>query len=261
MNYAALTPAEARQLIRNKTIMQPTSGISDGYIQANVVILPKADAYDFLTFCHRNPKPCPLLDITEVGEHHFPDFAPDSDIRYDVGRYRIYEKGKLTDEVTDIADFYQEDMVSFLIGCSFSFEHALLDADIPVRHIEENHNVPMYVTNLPTTPAGQFHGPITVSMRPMTMSQAITATEITTHYAATHGTPLHIGDPAAIGIKDIHNPDYGEAVTINDGEVPVFWACGVTPQSVALQTKPQLMITHAPGHMFITDKKEIFLKN
>ncbi|REI13714.1 putative hydro-lyase [Staphylococcus felis] len=256
-----LLPHEAREKIRKGQINQPTSGISNGYIQANVVILPKHDAYDFLKFCQRNPKPCPVLDITEDGAVHFPNFAPHADIRYDVGHYRIYRNGVFIEETNHIEAYYNEDMVCFLIGCSFSFERALLDAKIPVRHIEEGHNVPMYVTNIQTQPAGIFHGPVTVSMRPMTPAQAIEAVDITSHYRATHGTPLHLGNPSVIGIKDINKPDYGQPVNIQDDEIPVFWACGVTPQSVALKTKPDLMITHSPGYMFITDKKETFLKN
>ncbi|QLK86787.1 putative hydro-lyase [Staphylococcus sp. 17KM0847] len=261
MNLSTLTPTEARRMIRYKDITQATSGIAHGFIQANVVILPERYAYDFVKFCHRNPKSCPLLDISETGATSFPDFAPHADIRYDVGRYRVYRYGTFVEEIDHIAHLYTKDMVSFLIGCSFSFEHALLQAGIPVRHIEEGHNVPMYVTNIPTKPAGIFHGPVTVSMRPMTPTQAIRATEITNHYRATHGTPIHLGDPQTIGIANLSQPDFGEPVTLREGEVPVFWGCGVTPQSVALQTKPELVITHAPGHMFITDKQEIHLKN
>lgn len=256
-----MLPEEAREKIRNGEINQPTNGISNGYIQANVVILPKRYAYDFLKFCHRNPKSCPLLDVSEDGEVNFPNFAPTADIRYDVGHYRIYRHGKFIEETNNIASFYNEDMVSFLIGCSFSFEHALLEANIPVRHLEEQHNVPMYITNMETTPAGIFHGSITVSMRPMTRQQTIQATEITSHYRSTHGTPIHIGDPSLIGIKDLTQPDFGQPVQIYKDEIPVFWACGVTPQSVAIETKPDLVITHAPGYMLITDKKDISIKN
>lgn len=162
---------------------------------------------------------------------------------------------------TDIAHIFNDDMVGFLIGCSFTFEHALLDAGLPIRHIEEEHNVPMYITNIPAASSGHFSGNITVSMRPMTMQQAIKATEITTHFKNVHGTPIHIGNPSEIGIENITNPDFGEPVTIKENEVPVFWGCGVTPQSVALDAKPELMITHAPGHMFITDVPDSQLSN
>ncbi|TDM07519.1 putative hydro-lyase [Macrococcus lamae] len=206
--------------------------------------------------CQRNPKSCPLLDVSETGSSSFPKYGPDADIRTDVGEYYIYRDGEHMETMNDISELYDDQMVSFLLGCSFTFEHALLEADIPVRHIEEGHNVPMYITDIETNPAGIFRGPTTVSMRPMTMTQALKATEITTNFKAVHGAPLHIGDPAAIGIKDINTPDFGVGVTINDGEVPVFWGCGVTPQSVCLNIKPELMITHAPGYMFVTDVKD-----
>lgn len=230
--------------------------MAKGYVQANVVILPSAYAYDFLKFCFRNPKTCPLLDVSEVGATSFPTFGRSADIRTDVSKYNVYENGNLSSSPTDITHLYNEDLVSFLIGCSFTFEHALLEANIPVRHIEEQHNVPMYITNIPAISSGVFEGPITVSMRPMTMQEAIKATDITTQFKLVHGTPIHIGNPQEIGINNINKPDYGEAVSINNNEVPVFWGCGVTPQSVALEAKPSLMITHAPGHMFITDVRD-----
>lgn len=255
------TPQALRQLIREGTLTGHTSGMADGYIQANVVILPSSYAYDFLKFCFRNPKTCPLLDVSEIGSTSFPYYGKDADIRTDVSKYRIYKYGKLVEEVDDITHLYTDDMVSFLIGCSFTFEHALLEAGIPVRHIEEDHNVPMYRTNIPAEASGEFKGNITVSMRPMTMAQAIKATEITSHFKNVHGTPIHIGSPESLGIENINTPDYGEAVTIKPGEIPVFWGCGVTPQSVALDAKPELMITHSPGHMFITDIKDSDLNN
>ncbi len=250
------SPEYLRQLIREGQLTHHTSGMAEGYIQANVVILPSTYAYDFLKFCFRNPKTCPLLDVSEIGSPSFPYYGQQADIRTDVSRYRVYRQGKLIEERDEISVLYTEDMVSFLIGCSFTFEHALLESDIPVRHIEEEHNVPMYHTTIPAQPSGQFAGNITVSMRPMTMSQAIKATEITSHFKHVHGTPIHIGNPEHIGIQNINVPDYGEPVTIHPNEVPVFWGCGVTPQSVALDAKPELMITHAPGHMFITDIKD-----
>lgn len=255
MDLSNQSPKALRQLIREGKLQGHTSGLAKDYIQANVVILPSKYAYDFLKFCFRNPKTCPLLDVSEVGEVSFPIYAPNADIRTDVAQYRIYKNGKLHSEVDDLTEWHNKDLVSFLIGCSFTFEHALLESDIPVRHIEEQHNVPMYMTNISAESSGTFHGNITVSMRPMTMAQAIKATEITTHFKNVHGTPIHIGDPQAIGITNLAQPDFGEAVTINDNEVPVFWGCGVTPQSVALQARPELMITHSPGHMFITDIK------
>ena len=256
MNLQQATPQEIRKLIREGKLTDHTSGMAKGYVQANVVILPSSYAYDFLKFCFRNPKTCPLLDVSEIGSPSFPYYGKEADIRTEVPKYRIYEHGELIRETDNITDLYTEDMVSFLIGCSFTFEHALLEAGVPVRHIEEAHNVPMYRTNIPAEPSGQFKGNITVSMRPMTIAQAIQATEITSHFKNVHGTPIHIGSPKELGISNINEPDYGEPVTIKDGEVPVFWGCGVTPQSVALDTKPDIMITHSPGHMFITDIKD-----
>lgn len=256
ITLSQLTPAELRQQIRNNQLIQPTAGMANGYAQANLAILPKQQAFDFLLFCQRNPKSCPLLDVTDVGSP-VPKFAaPSGDIRTDIPKYRIYENGELVKEVTDITDYWTEDMVAFLIGCSFTFEHALLNNDIPVRHIEENCNVPMYKTNIPCTEAGIFHGSTVVSMRPIPQQDVVRAAQVTSRFPAVHGGPVHIGDPAAIGIQDLHSPDFGDAVSIKEGEVPVFWACGVTPQAVAMATKPSIMITHAPGHMFITDIRD-----
>lgn len=240
-------------MISKNELTGHTSGMAKGYVQANVVILPSIYAYDFLKFCFRNPKTCPLLDVSEIGSTSFPTYGKEANITNEVAQYKVYRYGELVESPTDISHLFNDDMVSFLIGCSFTFEHALLEAGLPIRHIEEEHNVPMYITNIPAAPSGHFSGNITVSMRPMTMQQAIKATEITTHFKNVHGTPIHIGDPSTIGIENITNPDFGEPVTIKENEVPVFWGCGVTPQSVALDAKPELMITHAPGHMFITD--------
>ncbi|PZN03375.1 MAG: putative hydro-lyase, partial [Bacillota bacterium] len=234
----------------------PTPGLAPGYAQANVVILPQKYAFDFLLFCFRNPKPCPLLDVTDVGSPVPRMVAPEADLRTDVPRYRIWENGVLKAEVTDIRDYWRDDLVGFLLGCSFTFEAALLEAGIPVRHIEEGCNVPMFVTNRPCTPAGVFHGPMVVSMRPIPQEQVVRAVQVTSRFPAVHGAPVHIGDPEALGIRDLAKPDFGDPVTIRPGEVPVFWACGVTPQAVAMSAKPEFMITHAPGHMFITDRKD-----
>ncbi|SMP53555.1 putative hydro-lyase [Anoxynatronum buryatiense] len=231
---------------------KPTSGLAPGYTQANVVILPKKEAFDFLLYCYRNEKPCPIIDVTDPGQPSPPVAGPHADIRYHVPRYRVYRHGELEKEVDDIAELYTDDMVTFLIGCSFTFEEALIQAGIPVRHIEENRNVPMYITNIQTTPAGIFSGPMVVSMRPMPEAMAQQAAEITAPFRKAHGGPVHIGDPAAIGIKDIHRVDFGEPPVIREGEVPVFWACGVTPQMALKNAKPPLVITHSPGYMFIT---------
>ena len=231
---------------------KPTSGLAPGYTQANVVILPKQEAFDFLLYCYRNEKPCPIIDVTDPGQPAPPVAGPDADIRYHVPRYRVYRHGELEKEVDDIAQLYTDDMVTFLIGCSFTFEEALMQAGIPVRHIEENRNVPMYITNIQTTPAGIFSGPMVVSMRPMPEAMAQQAATITAPFRKAHGGPVHIGDPAAIGIKDIQRVDFGDPPVMKEGEVPVFWACGVTPQMALKNAKPPLVITHSPGYMFIT---------
>lgn len=253
MDLSKASPAEVRAMIRTGEITGQTSGMCDGYAQANLAILPKDLAFDFLLFTQRNKKPCPVLDVTESGSPVPRLTAPGADIRTDIPRYRIYRKGELTDEVTDISSFWRDDLVAFLLGCSFSFEAPMIEAGLEVRHITDHHNVPMYKTNIECVPAGVFHGPMVVSMRPMKPADAIRAVQITTRMPFVHGAPIHIGDPEAIGIHDIDKPDFGDPSEIRPGEVPVFWACGVTPQAVAMAVKPEFMITHAPGHMFITD--------
>ncbi|TQR07777.1 putative hydro-lyase [Psychrobacillus soli] len=255
-NYELMAPSELRNLISIGEITGPTAGMAKGYTQANLAILKKEYAFDFLLFCQRNPKSCPLIDVTEVGSFTPSLIAKKADIRTDIPKYRIYKDGVYTEEVTDITEYWEEDMVAFLIGCSFTFETPLLEAGIPIRHIEENCNVPMYKTNIPCEKAGIFEGPTVVSMRPMSHEDAIRAIQITSRFPGVHGAPIHIGDPSQIGIIDIANPDFGDAVTIKEGEIPVFWACGVTPQAVAMQSKPSIMITHAPGCMFISDLKD-----
>ncbi len=246
-------PSRVRELVRKNAFTGPTAGISLGYAQANLVVLPRDLAFEFLLFCHRNPKPCPVLDVTGPGDPEPKLTAPGADIRTDIPRYRVYKKGELVDEVTGIETYWREDFVSFLLGCSFSFEEALLNAGIALRHLEERKNVSMYITNTRCQGAGRFQGPMVVSMRPMPGHQVSRAVQVTARYKAVHGAPVHIGDPEAIGVKDLSIPDFGDAVTIKEGEIPVFWACGVTPQAVALEVKPEIMITHSPGHMFITD--------
>jgi uncharacterized protein YcsI (UPF0317 family) len=252
-NVGQLTPKEIRDLIRKGKWDKPTAGLAMGYAQANLVILPQKYAFDFLLFCQRNPKPCPLLEVLEPGEFMTKFLSLDADIRTDVPRYHIYQNGKLQETVKEIRSFWKPDFVSFLLGCSFSFEEALLRANIPVRHIEENKNVPMFISSILCKSAGVFHGPLVVTMRPIPSDKVTQAVQITSCYASVHGAPIHIGDPSAIGIKDLRKPDFGDPVTIKKREVPVFWACGVTPQAVVMKTKPDLCITHAPGHMFISD--------
>jgi uncharacterized protein YcsI (UPF0317 family) len=246
--------AEVRRLARDGTLTGPTCGLAEDYVQANLVVLPKADAFDFLLFCHRNPKPCPVLDVTEPGSP-VPRCAPEADLRTDLPGYCVYQRGELVGEPTDIRSGWRDDLVAFLLGCSFTFEHALVRAGIPMRHLELGRNVPMFKTNIPCVAAGRFHGPLVVSMRPMTPAQAIQAIEITSRFTDAHGAPVHLGDPGAIGIASLERPDYGEAVEVRPGEVPVFWACGVTPQAVAWIVRPELLITHQPGHMFVTDRR------
>ncbi|WP_156478669.1 putative hydro-lyase [Anaerosporomusa subterranea] len=253
---ATLEPREIRAMIRKGELVRPTAGMAKGYVQGNLAIVPKELAYDFLLFAQRNPKPCPILDVTDVGSAEPKLVAPGADLRFDIPKYRVYKNGALADEVTDIASYWRDDLVAFLLGCSFTFETALLSAGLPIRHIEQNCNVPMYITNIECVPAGAFHGKTVVSMRPMPANQVVRAVQITSRFPAVHGAPIHIGDPAAIGIKDITKPDFGDPVLINPGETPVFWACGVTPQAVAMTVKPELMITHAPGHMFICDIRD-----
>jgi uncharacterized protein YcsI (UPF0317 family) len=259
INYENLKPSEARQLIREGVLTGPTAGIALGYTQANLVILPKELAYDFLLFAFRNPKPCPILDVTDVGSPEPKGVAKGADLRTDIPKYRIYKKGVLEAEVNDIRDYWRDDFVAFLLGCSFTFEKALLENDIPVRHIEEGKNVPMYITNIETRPAGIFHGYMVVSMRPIPQNLVVRAVQVTSRFPSVHGAPVHIGDPKAIGIASLDKPDFGDPVEIKAGEVPVFWACGVTPQAVAMKSKPEIMITHSPGHMFITDLKDEML--
>lgn len=250
------TPGELRKLIRKGQWDTVTAGLAPNHVQANLVILPQAQAFDFLLFCQRNPKPCPLIEVMEPGKVEPSLTAPGADIRTDLPRYRVYRDGVLEKELTDITQEWRDDLVTFLIGCSFTFESALMAAGIPMRHIEEGKNVSMYLTSLPTTPAGQFSGPTVVSMRPIAREKVVKAVQVTSRFPNTHGAPLHIGDPQAIGIQDLSKPDFGDVTTLIRDEIPVFWACGVTPQAVAMSSTPPLMITHSPGHMFITDLRD-----
>ncbi len=251
-----LTAEQVRSACRTQELTEQTSGLAPGYAQANLVILPRELAGDFLLFCQRNPKPCPLLDVTEAGSPVPQRAAPRADLRTDLPRYRVWREGRLVEEPTDIRHLWQDDFVSFVIGCSFTFEAALLRAGVPVRHIERGVNVPMYRTNIACQPAGVFHGPLVVSMRPLTPADAIRAVQITSRYPAVHGAPVHLGFAHAIGIVDLGRPDFGDPVPIADNELPVFWACGVTPQAVAMAARPPLMITHSPGCMFVTDLRD-----
>jgi uncharacterized protein YcsI (UPF0317 family) len=255
------TGAEVRRQARRGEWNGSTPGLAAGYVQANLVVVPRDIAFDFLLFCQRNPRPCPLLDVSDPGSPEPRHVAPGADLRTDLPRYRVYRYGELIEEPSDLLSWWRSDLVAFLLGCSFTFENALLQAGLPVRHIEQGCNVPMYRTNRACQPAGIFAGPMVVSMRPLTPSQAETATIICRRFPQAHGAPLHTGDPAVLGIRDIHKPDFGDPVEIRGGEVPVFWACGVTPQAVAMQARPPLLLTHKPGHMFVTDLRDTDLEN
>jgi uncharacterized protein YcsI (UPF0317 family) len=251
--YAENDPRAVRLAARDGTLVGPTAGLAKGYVQVNLVILPEAQANGFLRFCQANPRPCPLLAVTEPGERMCGALGEDLDIARDVPAYGIYRDGRLAETVHDVAGIWRDDLVTFALGCSFTFEHALALDGLPVRHIDEGRNVPMYNTSVPLIPAGGFGGRLVVSMRPYRAADAIRAIQITSRYPQAHGAPVHFGDPALIGIPDIGTPDYGDAVTIGEDEVPVFWACGVTPQQVLVESAIEFAITHSPGHMLITD--------
>jgi uncharacterized protein YcsI (UPF0317 family) len=253
------TPANeaqaVRQRIRRGEITGHTSGLAPGCVQGNVAILPQALAADFLRFCQLNPKPCPVLAVGAPGDPSLPRLGADIDMRSDVPRYRVFRNGKLVDEPTDIRHLWRGDLVTFILGCSFSFEWALLEDGLTMHHMQQGKNVPMYRTNVPTAAAGPFHGPLVVSMRSFKPADAIRAIQITSRFPGVHGAPVHIGLPEQIGIRDIAKPDWGDAIEVPAGELPLFWACGVTPQAVVAEAKPEFCITHAPGSMLVTDLK------
>jgi len=254
------TGQAARQAVRAGRWAGPTAGLALGYVQANLVVLPQDCAFDFLRFCVRNPKPCPVLDVTAPGSPHpSSGWAQEADLRTDLPRYWLYENGQVAAELRDIVGHWRDDAVAFLLGCSFTFERAMLSAGLPVRHLECGCNVPMFRTNRCCQPAGMFQGPLVVSMRPVPSHLVVQAVQVTARYPAVHGAPVHIGDPAQLGIADLQRPDYGDPVPIYPGEVPLFWACGVTSQAVAQAIRLPWMITHAPGHMFITDRLDVEL--
>jgi uncharacterized protein YcsI (UPF0317 family) len=250
---SALTPREIRNKIRKGEWAKPTSGLAPAFAQANLVILDRSIAFEFLLFCVRNPKPCPILEILEAGVFEPRLTAPGADIRTDVPLYRIWKHWELQAETPQITAQWNQELISFLLGCSFSFEGALLAAGVPIRNIEEGRNVSMYITNRHCIPAGSFSAPLVVSMRPIPDDLVVRAVQVTSRYASVHGAPVHIGDGTALGIRDLSKPDFGDPVTIHTGETPVFWACGVTSSLAVLSAHPKLCITHSPGHMFITD--------
>ncbi|GAA4127331.1 putative hydro-lyase [Aminobacter aganoensis] len=248
-----LHPRELRKIVREGRWTGGTEGLARGYAQANLIILPKEVALDFLIFCQRNPKPCPIVEITDPGSPMITQVA-NADLRTDLPRYSVYKEGKLVDQPSDITSYWRDDLVGFLIGCSYSFEEALLNAGIPLRHQEENKIVSVYTTNVPCVPAGRFAGPMVVSMRPVKRDQLVRAVQVTSRFPATHGAPVHIGDPSLIGV-DLEKTDFDTGVfELAEDDVPVFWGCGGTPQAVALASKIDFMITHKVGHLFVTDK-------
>ena len=245
--------SHVRGLIRQGRWASHTSGLADEHVQGNVVILPQLLASDFLRYCQRNPKPCPLLAVSEPGERLLPALGSDIDICTDVPRYRVWRNGELVAEPTEITALWRDDLVTFVIGCSFSFEQALMEAGLPLRHVEQGRNVAMFRTSIATEAAGPFSGPLVVTMRPLRAANVIRAVQVTSRFPNVHGAPVHIGDPSLIGIQDLSRPDYGDAVDVMPDELPVFWACGVTPQAAIQQARPAFCITHAPGAMLITD--------
>lgn len=252
MTTEPLSAKAVRALCRTGKFTGPTAGVAKGHVQANMMIVPREQAFDFLLFCQRNPKPCPLVEVLDPGQVA-PCCAPDADVRTDLPGYRIYENGRLACEVADISSYWRDDLVTFLIGCSFSFESALIEGGIALRHVDQRINVAMYKTSIPCSPAGRFQGNMVVSMRPIRSGDVARAVEISGRFPQVHGAPIHIGHPDAIGIADLSRPDFGDPVAVLDDELPVFWACGVTPQYIAELSRIPFCITHSPGKMLVTD--------
>ena len=248
-------PRALRLAARSGAFAGVTAGLAPGYVQGNVCILPRAFADDFRLYCERNPRPCPLIGVSVPGDARLPELGGDLDIRSDVPRYRVFRDGKLDAEVTDVHDLWTKDLVAFVIGCSFSFEEALIAEGVPLRYVSEGKNVAMYLTNIQTAPAGPFSGPMAVSMRPLVAADAIRAVQITSRFPKAHGAPVHLGKPELIGIDDLDRPFAGDCIDVRPDELPVFWACGITPQAAVLAARPPICITHAPGHMLVTDRR------
>ncbi|TQM65002.1 putative hydro-lyase [Humibacillus xanthopallidus] len=258
---AALSPSEARTLFA-AGLRAPTTGWCAGHAQANIIAVPQVLAFDMMLFAQRNPKPCPILDVLDAGETRGgvlggADLASHADIRTDIPLYRIFEHGELVAEVTDAREHWRDDLVTFIVGCSLTAEHPLLDAGVPVRHLTAGRTAPMYVTTTRCWPAGRLSGPLVVSMRAIPRARVADAVRVTSRYPAAHGGPVHVGDPSDLGIADLASPDFGDPPVIEEGDVPVFWACGVTPQAVVMESRPELAITHAPGHMLVTDVTDV----
>ncbi|MEU3271147.1 putative hydro-lyase [Saccharomonospora sp. NPDC006951] len=251
--WRSLTPEQARTTIRNGHT-GTTSGWCDGWAQANLLAVPREQAFDLMLFAQRNPKPCPLLDVFDPGARSSTRFK--GDIATDVPAYRIYERGELVAEETDVSGLWRDDLVAFLFGCSFSFERALIEAGIEMRHNSAGTTVPMYRTTIDCAPAGAFASSTVVSMRGVPADRVPDTVRICARYPAVHGAPVHVGDPGLIGITDLDKPDWGDPPVLAEGDVPVFWACGVTPQAMVMESRPEFAIAHAPGRMAITDIRE-----
>jgi uncharacterized protein YcsI (UPF0317 family) len=253
-DVAALAPSELRAVIAAGRWTGPTLGLGLGHLQANLAVVPKEDAFDFVLFCQRNPKPCPLIEVTEPGSPFVEAVAAGADLRSDLPRYRVFIDGELVAEPTDVRDRWPDDAVGFLLGCSLTFEGALLDAGVPLRHLEAGTYAPVYTTSLPCRPAGKFSGPVLVSMRPIPGELVARAVQVTSRYPWGHGAPMHVGDPRALGIADLSAVAFGDPPVMESGDVPVFWGCGITPQLAVANARPRYMITHYPQHMFVTDR-------
>lgn len=249
------TPLSVRLGCRSGAITGPTAGMAPGFVQGNLAVLPQALADEFLRFCHANPKPCPVIGISEPGSFRVPTLGADLDIRTDFPGYRVWRNGEVIADTTDVTQYWRDDLVAFVIGCSHSFEEALLQEGLPLKHIDQGTKVPMFRTAVQCNPVGRFSGRMVMSMRPLSPANAIRAIQITTRFPSVHGAPLHVGLPELIGVADVMKPDFGEPVEVRDDELPVFWACGVTPQSVLMESRPDFAITHAPGCMLVTDMR------
>jgi uncharacterized protein YcsI (UPF0317 family) len=252
-------PKDIRRAIRARRHTGHTAGLAPGHVQGNLCILPQEYAEDFLAFCRANPKPCPLLAVSEPGDPRLPELGEDLDIRTDVPAYRVFRNGKQEEDVADLLALWRKDLVTFVLGCSFSFEEALMKAGLSLRYVEQGSSVPMYRTAIDTVPAGRFRGKLVVSMRPFKPADAIRAIEITSRYPRVHGAPIHLGFPEMIGIENLAQPWAGDPTEVREDELPLFWACGITPQSVVLESRPSLCITHSPGHMLVTDLRNASL--
>ena len=256
LSFEALRKADqqtVRKAIRSGAYRDHTAGLATGYLQANLVIIEDVHALDFMRYCQRNPKPCPVVGVSDTGNPMMITLGRDIDIRMDVPSYNIYRHGQLTDNCSEITNLWQDNMVAFALGCSFTFEHAILRAGLSLWHVKNNRTVPMFKTTIETVKAGPFSGPMVVSMRVIAASRLDEVKAISAQFPLAHGGPVHWGDPAAIGITDITAPEWGDPTPVRDGEVPVFWACGVTPQAAIMRAGLPLCITHKPGQMLITD--------